>query len=158
MSSGRYLRFWQSCKSKLWRPVRYLIDEGNSRIPLWRKYKVLKHFISGWILGNFSSLKQSIRTKSTRDFNLRVFGRIWSFSQPWRSHIWSLSRNPTDSWTLTKFWQKERSNSSRLGIHNLGNSVIDSHLLRLIYFKYFSWIPCWRKKIKNKIYFQPTFK
>ena len=57
-------------------PVRYNSDEGNSLIPERNKSKYFRHFISGSISGNFSSLLQQHSSKDSRDFNMSVLGRI----------------------------------------------------------------------------------
>ena len=108
-----------------------------------RSLRCFKHFISWWrILGNFSIIEQLLRQKSSSDFNLRLFGRFWRLSQNARSHFRSLSRNPTDSWTITNFLQEKRSNVSMFGVHNSSNSVMEPHSRSLICLKILNWIPC----------------
>ena len=108
------------------------------------------HFISWWILGNFSSIKHPQRSYNfSSDFNLRLFGRFWRLSQNVRSHFRSLPGNPMDSWNITNFLQEKRSNVSRFGAHNSGNSVMVPHSRSLICLKILNWIP-YRLKKKNQ--------
>ena len=149
-SLGIFRSFLQSLMLRYCNPVKYSNDEGNSLIPLKDKFNSFRHFISGWISGNFSSLEQSCRLKYWRDFNMRLLGRIWSFEQPLRFHTLSFSRNPMDSWTSIKFLQFERSNVFKFGQHKSGNFVMDSHSLRLILFK-FSYRNSYRKKDRKSV-------
>ena len=106
-------------------------------------------FISGWILGNFTSLGHSWRLNCSRDFNIKFRGRIWSFLQQSRPHFLSFSWNPKDSWISTKFLQEKSSNVSKFGVHISGNFVINSQHLRLTSFKSLNWNPVEKKK-KNQ--------
>ena len=128
--------------------MRYPIDEGNPLIPVLDNNSVCKLSIPGKILGNFSSIKQSRRSKYRRDLSIRLLGRVWSFSQPSRFQISSLPRDPTDSSTTIKFLHLERSNTSKFGVHKAGNSIMDSQDPHLIYFKFSNRIPYIRKKVK----------
>ena len=149
---GRIWSFSQPWRSHNWSFSRNPTDSWTlTKFLQWERYNFFRLGVQN--SGNSVMDSQLLRLIYFKDINLRLFGRIWSFSQPSRSHNWSFSRNPIDSWTLTKFLQWKRHNFSRPGVQNSGNSVMDSQLLRLIYFKYFSWIPCRRKK-KN----HPTFK
>ena len=141
MLFGRAIRLWQQLRNNCSSPMRNPNDEGNSLIAVSCICKTRKLSIPGWILGNFSSLRQPSRSKYWRDFNMRLLGRIWSFLQELRSKDSSLNRDPTDWWTLTKFVHPERSNSFKFGVRNLGNFVMDSQHLRLICCKYSNSIP-----------------
>ena len=102
--SKNFPRFSHSCIfNSIILSVRYLSDKGHSLILLSCTLKRSKHFISGWILGNFSSLGLHHRWKLF--FNLRVLGRIWSFMQYLSSKHSSLSRSPIESWISIKFSQ-----------------------------------------------------
>ena len=117
--------------------------------------RVTLRFFSWWILGNFSSIKHPQRSYNfSSDFNLRLFGRFWRLSQNARSHFRSLSRNPTDSWTITNFLQSKRSNVSRFGAHNSGNSLMVPHSRSFICLKILNWIHSrLKKKKKSKFSF-----
>ena len=133
--SKNFPRFSQSHISKLIIPsVRYLSDKGHSLIPLLLTEKCSKHFISGWTLGNFSTLGHFRRKK--RLFTLRVLGRIWSFMQSQSTKHSSLSRSLIESWISIKFSQQQMYNDSKFGAHKSGNLVMDWHLSKQILFKY----------------------
>ena len=114
-------------------------------IPLKLNIKNCKHSISGWISGNFSSLRQPLSLKDLRDFNLSWLGRNWSFEHKERFQLWSFLRSPTDSSISTKFLHPSRSNVSKFGVHEATNFVINSQCLKLACFKFWNWKPC-RKK------------
>ena len=76
-----------------------------------------KHFVSRWILGNFSSLEQLNRVKNLRDFNLRLLGSFRSNSPQYsRFHVFSLGRDPMEPWL--NFYKKKGSMFPSLGCTN----------------------------------------
>ena len=145
MLSGRSIRFWQLDTSNFSSPVKYPIDEGNSLIQVPDINNICKLSIPGRILGNLTSLEQSRRSKYRRDFSLRLLGRIWSFSQPLSCKYSSLSRNPTDSWTSTKFLHLERSKCTKFGVFKAEKFTMASQDSHWIYFK-FSNLKVWIRK------------
>lgn len=80
------------------------------------------------ISGKLTRLEQYERLMLSREVNL-IGGKVSSLLQPSKFMISSLSRNPTESWISTKFSQKTKDNSFKIGKPDKsGVRVKNSHL------------------------------
>lgn len=92
----RLERFLQSFRLKKVRLVKFCADAGNSFIAVLSKSSFDKHDIFPTISGNFFSLEQPERSKTSRDSILILGGRISRHLQPFKSNLISHLRFPRD--------------------------------------------------------------
>ena len=150
----RWHKLKQKPKSNRSSPVRFLNDGGSSLMEVRARLRYFKFSISCGKSGNLLSLMHWLRFKSLRDFIEMKLGRIRNSKQPPRSKPSSLARHPTDSWTLTNFWQWRRFNSFMFGaeLNKFGNFLMYWQDLKFIYVKLLYCVLC-REKNKSKFNF-----